>query len=504
MSEAEVLDDPAPPAPRRRLRWGCLLLPLVLFLACGGFYAFLMHQLHTDLNEAIAEADRLDPDGWTLDKIEEHRKVVPDEENAALVAQQVKAKLQVANWPPPRPAPLGADGQPVPVAPGADQKWVMGDVADLPPPVQLDDALLRDMRADLNAAGKESLDAANRLPKMRDGRFPLKYSSDFISTIINSQDARAGANVLHEEAALLAQDGKIDEALGAARGIIVCGRAVGDEPLMISQLIRMSCQAMAVSTLERVLAQGEPSADELKKTQELLELEESENVLLIGLRGERAGDHQLMEAMKSGHLKLSNAAGGLGGGGTAADLFGSTLARGSHARLLRMMTDNVEAAKLPAEQQGEAFRRLDTRVKQAKVDYDVIIGLLMPATMKVSEAYRRNQAGLRCAIVAVAAERYRRDKGHWPESLDDLTPDQIKAMPTDPYDGKPLRYKHLADGVIVYSVGPDLEDNGGARNRINTLAKGTDYGFRLWDVAARRQPAAEVLPMPQEAFGPPE
>jgi hypothetical protein len=133
----------------------------------------------------------------------------------------------------------------------------------------------------------------------------------------------------------------------------------------------------------------------------------------------------------------------------------------------------------------------------------VLIALLMPANQKVSEAYRRSQAGLRCARVAVAAERYRRDKGRWPKTLDELTHDYLKAVPTDPYDGKPLRYKHLADGVIVYSVGPDKEDNGGARNRNNAQAKGIDYGFRLWDVAARRQPPAEVLPMPQEAFIPP-
>ena len=142
-------------------------------------------------------------------------------------------------------------------------------------------------------------------------------------------------------------------------------------------------------------------------------------------------------------------------------------------------------------------------MRQAKVDYDVVIALLVPALTKVSEASRRNQAYLRCAIVAVAAERYRRDKGHWPGTVDELAQDYLKAVPTDPYDGKPLRYKPLPDGVIVYSVGPDGEDNGGARNRANHLAKGTDYGFRLWDVAGRRQPAAEVLPPPQESPGPP-
>jgi hypothetical protein len=503
MSEADLLDDPATPAPpRRRFRWGCLAVLLVLFSACGGFYTLMLHKFNTDLDAAMAEADRLEPDGWTIDKIEEHRKVVPDEENAARVVQAVKSKLPI-NWPPPRQAPAGDGGAaPAPAPPGGSQEWVMTAVADLPPPVLLDDGLLRDLRADLKAAAENgALDEARKLPALRDGRFPITYSRDMISTVINSQDARSGASVLQHEALLLAQEGKSDKAVEATRGIVVSGRSVGDEPLLISLLIRVSCQAIAVNTLERVLALGEPSAGELKKMQELLELEASEQLLVNAMRGERAGEHELMLAMKSGNARLSAVAGASGGGSAAADLAGATLARGSHGRLLRLMTDHVEAAKLPPEEQGEAFQQLEVRVKKAKVEYDVVIALLMPAMMKVSEASRRNQAALRCAIGAVAAERYRRDKGRWPATLNDLTGDYLKAVPTDLYDGKPLRYKRLADGVIVYSVGPDRQDNGGARNRTNPLAKGTDYGFRLWDVAARRQPPAEVLPMPMVEFG---
>ena len=51
--------------------------------------------------------------------------------------------------------------------------------------------------------------------------------------------------------------------LAATRGILVSGRSVGDEPLTTSQYIRFACADVAVLTLERVLAQGEPPADEL-------------------------------------------------------------------------------------------------------------------------------------------------------------------------------------------------------------------------------------------------
>jgi hypothetical protein len=162
------------------------------------------------------------------------------------------------------------------------------------------------------------------------------------------------------------------------------------------------------------------------------------------------------------------------------------------------MTEYVESTKLPPEQQAEPMHALETRVKQAKVNYDVVTALVMPAVLKVGEAYRRQQASLRCAVAAVAAERYRRDHGAWPATLDALTPDYLKPVPTDPYDGQPLRYKRLPDGAVVYSVGPDKKDDGGARNRTNARAEGTDYPFRLWDVDKRRQAPAEVLPPPDE------
>ena len=57
----------------------------------------------------------------------------------------------------------------------------------------------------------------------------------------------------------------------------------------------------------------------------------------------------------------------------------------------------------------------------------------------------------------------------------------LDAVPRDPYDGKPLRLRQAAGGVIIYSVGPDLVDNNGRIDRDNPNASGTDLGFQLWD-----------------------
>ena len=59
------------------------------------------------------------------------------------------------------------------------------------------------------------------------------------------------------------QEGDADGALASARAVLNAGRSVGDEPGIMSQLVRMGRQYWAVRAVERTLAQGQPSPDAL-------------------------------------------------------------------------------------------------------------------------------------------------------------------------------------------------------------------------------------------------
>jgi len=71
-------------------------------------------------------------------------------------------------------------------------------------------------------------------------------------------------------------------------------------------------------------------------------------------------------------------------------------------------------------------------------------------------------ANLRLALTAVALEQFRAaHNNRYPASLSELTPDYLVTTLTDPFDGQPLRYRKQDAGYVLYSIGPDLKDDGG-------------------------------------------
>jgi hypothetical protein len=73
----------------------------------------------------------------------------------------------------------------------------------------------------------------------------------------------------------------------------------------------------------------------------------------------------------------------------------------------------------------------------------------------------RETGRLRAAAAGVAAVRFRKAKGRWPRSLEELVPKWLAEAPMDPFTGKPLPYRVDDEGVVVYSVGVDGKDDGG-------------------------------------------
>ncbi len=95
--------------------------------------------------------------------------------------------------------------------------------------------------------------------------------------------------------------------------------------------------------------------------------------------------------------------------------------------------------------------------------YFLAIGLQYDSMDQTCEFHFRNIAERRMAATALAMRMYEVDHGARPESLEQLVPDYLPAVPDDPFfDGKrKISYAPDTDKPVLYSVWLDGEDDGG-------------------------------------------
>jgi hypothetical protein len=150
----------------------------------------------------------------------------------------------------------------------------------------------------------------------------------------------------------------------------------------------------------------------------------------------------------------------------------------------RLMLETTHEAIILADQEGpEALKRYEelfqvARSRAASFPPKIFSGLLLPSLQMVASRFASHEARRRAAIAALAVERHRLAKGgKIPANLNELVPQFLPNIPTDPFDGEPLRYKKLPVGFVVYSISSDRTDDGGRERPERGLRKNFDVTF---------------------------
>jgi len=300
------------------------------------------------------------------------------------------------------------------------------------------------------------------------------------------------------DAMLRAQHGDIDGALDSCRALLNVGRSIGDEPIMISQLVRMAIEGVSLAAIQRTLAQGEASDSALAKVDDLLADEAAQPRMLIAVRGERAGFDDLLKKLGTGEVsigELSNSKERWGIDPRKGFLYVNAWLRYNRALSLGFMNRAVEIAKHPTHEQAELWARWRVQTKPPKTYLGMVAGtftyLLLPRVDAFHTSYFRTLAEINSVRLMIAMERYRLAHGHWPELKGSA---DVLHVPADPWIDGPMRSNRIEGGWAVYSVGPDRTDNGGTFHPRRRTDPGTDVGYRLWDVDRRRRPPVPKVP----------
>jgi hypothetical protein len=270
----------------------------------------------------------------------------------------------------------------------------------------------------------------------------------------HAQHMRAVARLLALESAVNAHRGRPHEAVDSIVGMFTAARSLEQEPILISQLVRMAIGSMARRRLAWLLSAVTLDDSQLARLDAELSATDYQHSLHRAMLGERAMGIQVFANPASLRPDVPNAGLGLS---PASD----------EAVYLQFMEEMIVAADKTGPARKEAVDRAEARLKQlagkttARLRYPLTL-TLVPALRASADAASRNEAERDATRVAVAIERFRRSQGRLPQKLDELVPKFLGALPIDPFSGASLHYRVDAAEYVVYSVGIDGVDDGGA------------------------------------------
>jgi hypothetical protein len=310
-------------------------------------------------------------------------------------------------------------------------------------------------------------------PAPRDRKIPELIFSVQVPHYSGLQKAIGG---LALRATAAARAGETAKAHEAARIMARLSEAIGEEPFLIGLLV---CRAAAVQTTSVVwtLCQARTgTAEDFRKLQRDLERLEFHEASLRAWKGElavgvealmylkRSRDSTLLSAIRSMPKEGDSSGGGLVMLLLPAGFFDMNAANMVHMELdyvIRPLRDQGWQGVLNMEQDME--RDLMFAKAHWPTNLDKIFpSLVMPSLLNISGTTVYGQCLVNQAIIACALEHYYAEKGAYPESLDALKGTDGKALPMDPMNGTPMKYRKTEDGRYkLWSVGFDLVDDGG-------------------------------------------
>jgi hypothetical protein len=459
----------------RRAAIGCFAIVLLLVIVVFGLRAYFNQMGTGELARTTRQLDSEDP-GWRLAAIEMGRtkSAPPPEDNSAPLVLKAAAAI----------APEVNNGW---SSWRNSEPWTIRVVSP-----HLPGERFRAGMQEHKAATAEARKTARQIKRYPRGRHDLVLERNPYMTLLpHCQKAREVAALLEYDALLAAMENDAPGGLDASLAALNVARSIGDEPFLISQLVRLACVRLATQSAMQVLAWGEPQ-NELAELQAAFGAEADVPFLLNGLRGERAVLHELFLGLESGELSYKDLIiHGVQKEGPAQEAvfyLYKGLLPGDHAKALEIVSAYIAAARLPPYEQLAALEAIPIPPGPPEDFRYIVTRLIIPVCGKVATASLRARAELLAASTAIACERFRLQHARWPESLFELPKDLLADIPIDPFTGTPLLYRRLEDGVAIYSIGDgDVKD---ARRRAeqNDPLAGLGLGWRLWNPQARRQP----------------
>jgi len=455
------------PTSRRLARRMLVAAIALVVLAPVGVYGVWWFTSARALNREIQALRR---SGAVIDLAKWKPPLPPAEENGAELLRHAFAELQrgedrIANagW----PAPEMPEGKPF-------EGW--RDLLSLDTWTPDQAAYAAKVLADLGGALELAREAVSR-PHVN---FDWDYSDPAALCSPELSDLSLVARLASLSAALHVHRGDCAAALADGRLALRLARFPDGDHSLIVHLVRMGLATRAAATCERALQAEDIPADQLAGLDELLQGARR------GLELERASAWERADLIGWWYEEIQAGRWGLFGRQRASTLKAFVLRPLLRSRMtiaIRLANEGVRLSAKPPWVAMPELEKLQRRIEHDGEGMTHLLGadtaaLLLPAYAAAAQAYARCNAHLDALRIAIALRRYRADAGGTAQALADLVPAYLPELPPDPFTGEDFLTKR-ADGMLtVYSVGENLEDDGGDLKK-DKWGHAPDVGVRI-------------------------
>lgn len=299
-------------------------------------------------------------------------------------------------------------------------------------------------------------------------RYPLDFSLGWNAPIPHGERCRAALPALELSAICFYQRGKLSRAADVILATIRLSESIRHEPLVASQLMRTSMLQVAIRLTAYLAVDPEFSVADLERLQAAFATVEFESIRLPLLLAERANAHialsQPATLEQASHWALPV--------GTVV-----TKSRpGDCAMLMLWQREGIEIARLPLPQAMPASRLMGQRfaLENERSRHlprwmrNHVATREIPLAETLLRGLGRAESECRAAVAFCACERFRRTKNQnvdQLQTLKDLVPEFLAAVPADPFTGQPLSLIcWTQQEYAVYGFGENgIDDNGDVR-----------------------------------------
>ena len=296
-------------------------------------------------------------------------------------------------------------------------------------------------------------------------RYPVDLSKGINADLSICQDSRKITRLLRLDAWVAAHRGDHDRVARDIQAMLALAHTFSNEPILISSLIQFAHHSMACESLGSFLSKASWSDEQMASLQEELIRTDARRTLRMGFIGERAGCLDMLTLLMLGPTRATN-----------------------EREMLRFFSAAVAASEsswLDLFEMADSFNARVMRMARSTWSRITHMGVmqLMPAIKQASVVAARTESERHCFIVVLAVKRHLLAGGEVPGSLDAIPdqyfPEGAREKLRDPFSGKALLLRRDGDRLIVYSIGEDFNDDGGAVDDAKNGGRSIDVGAAI-------------------------